>query len=142
MTRKTPPKRKNVSQTISNGTLIITNDKDLSGADGNSTKIRMATVIDSNRDDEVAIVKYTTSKKHGRKFKNSNGFIAHGDRVITKTIEGKPITIDGRRFVIGSKNRSITQNQANEIKRRNLKESKYKKENRKYLKNLKKRTKK
>lgn len=140
--RKGPPKRKNVSQTIPNGTLIITNDKDLFGADGNSKKVRMATTVDSNRYDEIAIVKFTTSKKHGRKFNNKKGFIAHGDRIITKTVEGRPITIDGKRFVVGPKRRNITQCQANEIKRRNLKETKYKKENRKNLQVMKKRPKK
>ncbi len=140
--RNGPPKRKNVSQTIPNGTLIITNDKDLFGADGNSKKVRMATTVDSNRYDEIAIVKFTTSKKHGRKFNNSKGFIAHSDTIITKTVEGKPIKIDGKRFIVGPKKRNISESQANEIKRRNVRESKYKQMNQKRLRKLKRRPKK
>ena len=140
--RKQPPKRKNVSQTIPNGTLIITNDKELLGSDGNSKKVRMATTVDSNRYDEIAIVKYTTSKKHGRKFNNSKGFVRHGDTIITKTVEGKPIKIDGKRFMLGPKRRNISEAQANEIKRRNVRESKFKQMNQKRLRKLKKRSKK
>lgn len=124
-----PPKRKNVSQTIPNGTLIITNDLYFSGTDGKSAKTRMATTVDSNRSDELAVVKYTTSNKHGRSFKNDKGFKRHGDRVFTEDNEGKPIKIDNKKFTKGSEKRKISVAQANEIKRRCIKESRYKNTN-------------
>lgn len=135
--KRQPQKRKNVSQKIPNGTLVITNDKFLYGTDGQSDKVRMSITIDSNRNNQIAITKLTTSSKHGRKFKNDKGFDKHGDMIYTKDNEGKPIVIEGVKFVKGSKNRNLTQGQANEIKRRNVKESKYRKENRKRLKKLK-----
>lgn len=140
---KKPKKRKNVSQNISNGTLIITNDKFLYGTDGQSDKTRMAPVIDSNRADELALVKYTTSTKHGREFENNKGFKGHGDKIYTLDNEGKPIKIDDKKFVAPrNSRRNITEQQANEIKRRNVEESKYKAGNKANLRNLKHRKKK
>ena len=137
---KKPPRRKNVSQITPNGTLIITNDKCFYGTDGKSDKKRMAVTVDSNRNDELAIVKYTTSQKHGRPFDNSKGFVGHGDKIYTLDNDKKPIKADGKKFIAQGK-REITTAQANEIKRRNVKESKYKAGNRKNLQNLKKRKK-
>lgn len=97
----------------------------------------MATVIDSNKNNELAVVKYTTSEKHGRPFKNDKGFKKHSDTVYIKDETGKPIIIDNIKFK--TKNRDITTKQANEIKRRLIKESKYKVKNRKLLQKLKKR---
>ncbi len=134
---KRPPLRKNVSQSIPNGTLIITNDRNFSGTDGNSDKTRMATVVDSNRKNELALTKYTTSKKHGRTFNNDKGFNRHGDTIYTKDNEDRPIVLDNDKFIKGSERRTITQEQANEIKRRNVKESKYKKTNKVALRELK-----
>lgn len=138
--QKKPPKRKNVSQTIPNGTLIITNDTYFYGTDGKSNKKRMAVTVDTNRNDELAIVKYTTSQKHGRSFENSKGFVGHGDKIYTLDNNKKPIKADGEKFITQEK-RKITAAQSNEIKRRNIKESKYKAGNRKNLQNLKKRKK-
>ena len=126
--KKKPPKRKNVSQNVRNGTLVITNDKYVFGTDGRSDKTRMSIAIDSNRKNQLAIVKLTTSTKHGRQFKNDQKFDRHGDMIYTKDNIGNPIIIEGKKFIKGSDRRSITQAQANEIKRRNVKESKYRKE--------------
>lgn len=133
-----PKRRKNVSQTIPNGTLIITNDSDFEGTDYESTKTRMATVVDSNRKNELAIVKYTKSKKHGRKFENDKGIIGHGDKIYIEDDKGNPIKVDNVKFSAGPKRRKITYKQANEIKRRNIKESRYKSSNMKKLRDLKK----
>ena len=133
-------RNKNISKTIPNGTFVLTNDKFFYGTDGNSEKSRMATVIDSNKKNELAIVKYTTSKKHGRKFANSQGFKRHADTVYIKDDTGKPIKLDDVKFKSNPK-RNITSKQANEIKRRSVKESRYKKKNRKLLKVLKERKK-
>lgn len=133
-------KNKNISKTIPNGAFIITNDKFFYGTDGKSNKTCMATVIDSNKKDELAIVKFTTSKKHGRPFKNDKGIKRHSDTVYIKDNSGKPIKIDNKKFQSNNK-RNITPKQANEIKRRNVKESKFKNTNRKRLKQLKERKK-
>lgn len=136
---KKPPKRKNVSQTIPNGTLVHTTDDILYGADGKSVKNRMATVVDSNRNNEVAIVKYTTSVTNGTPFKNSKGFKGYGNRIYTKTVDGKPITIseDGAVKKHSNNKRDITLKQANQIKKSNLRESKYRGSNRAALRELK-----
>lgn len=129
-------KKKNISKTVPNGAFIITNDKFFYGTDGKSNKTRMATVIDSNKKDELAIVKFTTSKKHGRTFKNKQGIKRHADTVYIKDDSGKPIKLDSKKFQSNSK-RNITPKQANEIKRRNIKESKFKKRNQVALRELK-----
>ena len=134
-----PKKRKNVSQTIPNGTFIITNDKYFSDTDGKSNKIRMATTVDSNRDNEIALVKYTKSNRHGRAFSNTKGFKRHGDKIFSADENGQAIKIDGVKFIKGSSRRNISTKQANEIKKRNLKQSMYKNENIKALRDLKKR---
>ena len=134
--------RKNVSQKIRNGTLIITNDKYFHGTDGKSDKTRMATVVDSNRRDELGIVKYTTSDLHGQSFENDKGFKGHGDKIYTLDNENNPIKAGSEKFQEGKERRKITEKQANEIKRRNVKESRYKSGNRANLRNLKGRKKK
>lgn len=131
-------KNKNVSKSIKNGSLVITKDNYLYGSDGKSTKTRMTTVVDSNRSDELALVKYTKSSKNGRKFKNSKGFVGHGNTIYTLDNDNKPIKIDNDKFKLGNKKRSITKKQANEIKRRLIVENKYGTRFRKSLHNLKK----
>lgn len=139
-TKKT--KGKNVSEKIQNGTFVITNDQYFYGADGKSKKKRMGTVVDSNKKDEIALVKYTTSKKHGREFVNDKGFKGHADKTYTLDNEGKPIKLGEGKFTRGNPKRDISSKTANEIKRRNVKESKYKAGNRANLRNLKGRKKK
>ncbi len=135
---RTTLKRKNVSQAIQNGTFVITNDIYFYGTDGKSNKTRMSTVVDSNRRNEIALVKYTTSTKHGRTLKNEKGFKGHSDKIYTLDNEKKPIMVDNKKFIApANQKRKISAAQANEIKRRNLTESKYKAGNRKNLQNLK-----
>lgn len=140
--KKKPKLRKNVSQNIPNGTLIITNDKYFYGTDGKSDKTRMATVVDSNRQDELGIVKYTKSKIHGEEFENDKGFKGYGDKIYTLDNEQNPIKLGNEKFQKGRAKRAITEKQANEIKRKNIKESRYKAGNRANLRNLKGRKKK
>lgn len=130
-------KRKNVSQKVPNGKFVISNDRYFYGTDGKSDKTRMGTVVDSNRKDELAIVKYTTSTRHGNPFANEKGFFGHGDKIYTMDNEGNPIKIDSKKFSAPGRNRDITEKQANEIKRWNLTESRYKAGNRTNLKKLK-----
>lgn len=131
--------RKNVSQSIPNGTLIHTQDDKFYGADGKSTKKRMGVVVDSNRQNELAVTKYTTSEKNGRRFKNDKGFVAHGNVIYTLDRNGQPIVLseDGDFKKHRNTNRDITPKQANQIKKSNLKESKYRERNKKALRKLK-----
>lgn len=129
--------RKNVSQTIPNGTLIITNDENFYGADGKSKKVRMGVVVDSNRNDQLGIVKYTKSNIHGQSFSNNQGFVGHGDKIYTLDNEGNPIKIGEGKFEKGKDKRAIPPKTANEIKKRNIQESRYKNGNRANLRNLK-----
>ncbi|MCM1306492.1 MAG: hypothetical protein NC037_01075 [Bacteroides sp.] len=133
-------KRKNVSSTIPNGTLVHTHDNLLAGADGKSTKRRMATVVDSNRNNQIAIVKYTTSDKNGTEFDNDKGFVAHGNQIYTQDVNGNPLVINDKNHVIKkarNTKRDITPAQANEIKRANLQESRYRQRNQIVLRKLK-----
>lgn len=73
ISRKTPPKRKNVSQKIPNGRTLQTRDEHFEGQKNyrkpgyeNKGDYRRVVVIDSNRDDELAVIKLTTSKKEHR----------------------------------------------------------------------------
>lgn len=135
--KKITRQNKNTSKKIHNGSLVISNDKFFEGTDGKSQKTRMSTVVDSNRKDELAIVKLTTSKKNGRRFKNDKGFDRHGQNIYTRDNEGNPIKIDNKKFLSGSKRRSISLGQANEIKRRNIRETKLGQANRNKLRELK-----
>lgn len=131
--------KKNISKVINNGAFVLTKDHLLFGADGKSTKIRMATVVDSNRDDEVAIIKYTTSGINGKEFENNKGFDRFSNVIFTKDINGDPLTLNRDNSVIqrGTSKRDITAKQANMMKKYDLTESKYKKRNLKQLKELK-----
>ena len=134
-----PPKRKNVSQSVPNGTLIHTHDDKFYGADGNSTKSRMGVVVDSNRQNELAVTKYTTSERNGRRFENDKRFVAHGNVIYTLDRNGKAIVLseDGDFKKHRNNSRDITPKQANQIKKSNLKESKYRERNKQALKKLK-----
>lgn len=87
-------------------------------------------------------LEYTTSETHGKGFENDKGFVGYGDKIYTLDNDGKPIKLDGKKFVRGKEKRDITIKTANEIKKNNLKESKYKAGNRANLRNLKGRRKK
>lgn len=139
---KRTKKNKNISQEIENGTFVITNDQYFYGTDGKSNKTRMGTVVDSNKKNELAITKITTSEKHGKEFENDKGFKNHGDKIYTLDNEGNPIKLGEGKFSRGNPKRDIPPKTANEIKRRNVKESPYKAGNQKNLQNLKGRNKK
>ncbi len=112
MTRKTPPKRKNVSQTISNGTILQTRDEYLHN-EGNYRKpgyenrgnYRKVVVVDSNRENHLAVVKLYSqsgtelpSKKSrykpfvetldnkGKRIKASEKFIFNGQQLSKEDI--------------------------------------------------------
>ena len=118
--------KKNVSKTIPNGRTLQTRDEYLeSGKGKNNIKpehpnpkdlYRRVGVIDSNRNDELAVIKLSTKGRHkieeyldGKsKFK---AFIEISDN------NGSRIKIDNLRFIENSTSRDLTSKQVNKIKK-------------------------
>jgi len=117
--KKKVPKRKNVSQRVPNGRTMQTRDEFLeSGKNykkpGYESKgfYREVIVIDSNRENELVVVKGSTKGKpidglNKTKFKPF---------VETKDNEGKPIKI-GIKFIENKPQRDLNQHQVNQIKK-------------------------
>ena len=144
--KKSPPKRKNVSQKIKNGTAILTRDEFFE--DNNNYKkekyknkpniyYREATVVDSNRNDELAIIKHQSSGKFSVKKKN-NKVSKYNTYIKTKDDEGKPIKI-GKKFKRANPKYDVTEKKANKMKKQSIKSpnKQIAKDNRKALKKLK-----
>lgn len=94
-------KNKNVSKKVPNGTILQTRDEYFENASKyrkpgytNKGLYRKATVIDSNRFDELVVVKGTTKGKP----LNSTVFLSYKPFVETKDDTGKPIKL-GKKFV-------------------------------------------
>ncbi len=99
---------KNISKRYSNGRTIKTQDKYLpTDKKGKSTKPktkRRVVVIDSNRYDELAVVRLTTQNQPNttelRTYKKGNGkttYFKHFVEIMDD--EGNPIKIDGKKFI-------------------------------------------
>ena len=115
---KAPKKRKNVSQKIRNGTTLQTRDEYLES--GKSYKkpgyekkglYRKIVVVDSNREDELAIVKLTTKGKH----KISNSKSTYKPIIETTDNKSKPIKV-GAKFKV-NKHTKIDNAEVNKIKK-------------------------
>ena len=143
---KQPPKRKNVSQSIRNGTAILTRDEFFEDhnnyiKEGYKDKpnifYREATVVDSNRNDELAIIKQQSSGKFSVK-KNNNKVSKYNTYIKITDNEGNPIKI-GEKFKRANPNYDVSEQRANQMKRKSLRSSNKKvaKENRIVLKKLK-----
>lgn len=140
---KFPPKRKNISQKIPNGKIVRTRDDYLESGKyyqkqgySNKGNYRMGIVVDSNKYDELAIVKGTTSSK-GKKIR---GNTATKPYIETKDNEGKPIKA-GKKFIPNKTKNEFSKHEVNLIKKQALKEApiKIKKQNQKKLHELKRR---
>ncbi|MBR2970029.1 MAG: hypothetical protein IKC49_03140 [Clostridia bacterium] len=139
------PKRKNVSQKIKNGTVILTRDEFFQDNNnyikpkyqGSNTLYREATVVDSNRNDELAVIKHQSSGKFSVKKKN-NKISKYNTYIKTKDNEGKPIKI-GEKFKQSNPKYGITEKQANKMKKKSIKSpnKRIAKDNRIVLKELK-----
>ena len=131
-------KKKNISSRVPNGTRLQTRDDYLK--DGINTKAsrgnyRPVVVIDSNKKDELAVIKVT----HSSKRKKINGFDGNsGIRLYIhiEDDEGNPIKV-GRKFI--KKGAGIGKKEANKIKKKAIKRAhpKIKKDNREKLRKLK-----
>lgn len=136
-----PPNRKNVSQKILNGTMIHTRDEYLGGAHGfNKNGVteyyRQAIVVDSNRKNDLALIKLTLSDKGksvpGLKKSKYKPYIE------TKDNEGRPIRIS-KKFIKGRKQQKISAAIANDMKKTAVLDKREGEINRNKLRRLKKR---
>lgn len=132
-------KNRNVSKEIPNGTMLHTRDEYLSSSNGfnkngKTKNYRKAVVVDSNRKNDLAIIKLTTSVKGkpvpGEKVSRYKPFIE------TKDNRGEPIRISPQ-FVKGRKSKHLAPKVANKMKKKAIKNRKHGKENRKVLRELK-----
>lgn len=126
--RKSPPKRKNVSQTIPNGRTLQTRDEFLeSGKNyfkpGYNQKglYRKVVVIDTNRNNELAVVKLTTKGKH--KLPNyQKGKSSFKPIIETKDNKNNPIVF-GSKFKENSPKQDLDKKDITKIKKESLKKS-------------------
>ena len=117
--------RKNVSKKIENGRTLQTKDNYL---EGGKCKIihpehsnpkdlyRKVVVIDSNRNDELVIVKLGKSK--GKELENyQSGESKYKPYVLTLDENGEPIIIDNKKFKKNARNENLSKYDVAEIKK-------------------------
>ena len=132
-------KSKNVSKKVADGTILHTRDEYFYGAKKyrkpgyeKAGHYRKTAVIESNRKNELAVVKLTTSAK-AKKIEGKSGFRAY---VETKDDNGNAIRISGK-FIPDRRGKALTKKQVNEIKKNCITEPKTGSKNRERLKKLK-----
>ncbi len=137
---------KNVSQKIVNGTIIMTRDEFLQ--DNNNYKkpkykdkknilYRETVTVDSNKNDELAVIKVQSGGK--LEVKNKKGQVEkYNPYIKTKDNEGKPIKI-GEKFQVGDPKYNVSVKNANQMKKEAVKNKSHfiSSGNRKALKELK-----
>ena len=133
-------KSKNVSKTVKQGLIVHTRDEYFKGAkdyrkpgyEKSAGNYRQAAVVDSNRKDQLALVKLTTSEKV-IPLNEKGGFRAY---ILTQDENGRPIKVSGK-FIPDSKGKKLPKEQVNKIKKESLSDPKTGKENKKRLRRLK-----
>ena len=127
---------KNVSKKIPNGTIIHTRDEYFFGSKNyrkpgykNKGNYRKVSVVDSNRNDDLAVVKLTTRGKSLPGEKST-----YKPFVETLDDDGKPIRI-GSKFI--SRGARISAQAVSVIKKDSFKDSKTRKVNRRKVRNMK-----
>lgn len=144
---KSKSNSKNVSKTIRHGQIVHTRDDFFQGSDGKSSKSRMAVVVETNRKNEMALVKLTHSTKNSTKsisgYRDGTSRYSTHD-VYTKDNKGQPIssstsTRSGKKkFILErKKTKDVPKSQVNVIKKDVVKDPKFGKRNRKRLRFLK-----
>jgi len=139
-----PPKRKNVSQTIPNGRTLQTRDEYIGEENkkyrkpgyGKKGNYRKVVVVDSNRNDEVVVVKLTTSENAEPLTGYKSGKSRFKPFVETTDSNGQPIKI-GRKFTENSQSADVPNSEVIKIKKCCFKESKNAKQNRKSVRKMK-----
>ncbi len=141
------PKRKNVSQTIPNGRILQTRDEFFYGEQDyrkpekeEKGNYRGSVVVDSNRNDELAVVKLITSKNATELSNYKAGQSKYRPFIETKDDNGNPIKVGGK-FIPKSSEHDMEKSDVDKIKKHALIESSpsLNKSNRKKLRELKKR---
>lgn len=129
-------KNRNVSKNIPNGTILHTRDEYIYGAHnyrkpGYQSKgnYRKVAVVDSNRHDDLAVVKMTTKGKTLPGEKST-----YKPFVETLDDKGKPIRI-GSKFI--SRGANLSKKAISIIKRDSFKDSKTRKSNRRKVRDMK-----
>lgn len=142
---KNKRKNKNISKNVKIGTTLQTRDEYLySGKNykkpGYEKKgnYRRVLVVDSNKKDELAVVKLTTSEKAKQVGSYQKGKARYKPILETKTNESKPIKVS-KKFQKNRKSRNIPKNEVNKIKKDLFVLSKQKHKNRSRVRRLKKR---
>lgn len=150
-TKKSPEKAAKSSKKVPNGRTVKTKDKFLPvEKKGKSTKPkdkRFVAVIDSNSDNELAIVRLTTReqenttalptyKKGNKKETRFKHFVEISDN------EGKPIKIDGIKFIENNKEYDLSVGELKKIRETVFKHSKQATKNKTQIDKLKNRIKK
>lgn len=140
---KTPPKRKNVSQKIPNGRTLQTRDEHFEGQKNyrkpgyeNKGDYRRVVVVDSNRDDELAVIKLTTSKKGQRLESYQKGKSHYRPYVETKDEKGNPIKV-GENFKINKSSKDVPAKEISKMKKEAFKTARQAPKNRKRVRKLK-----
>lgn len=131
--------RKNISQKIPNGRTLQTRDEFFEGQEKyrkpgyeNKGLYRKVVVVDSNRADELAVVKLTTSKQGTALPDYQQGKSKYRPFVATKDDENKPIKV-GKKFLPNKQQKDVSQKDVNQIKKDSIK----RKDNRNKLRELK-----
>ncbi len=147
-TKKPPVKaaKNNVSKKVPNGRTLKTQDKYLPIAKkGNSTKPknkRIVAVIDSNSADELAVVRLTTQKQANTTelptYKKGNKKATRFKHFVEITDnEGKPIKIDGIKFIENGKEYDLSVSELRRVSEHVLKHTAQAEENKKKIAKLK-----
>lgn len=142
----TKRKNKNTSKKIPQGTLIHSRDDYFFGTDYQSQKSRMAVVLETNKNDEMALSKLTTSPRKSKSlpnFRQGNSRYNY-ENIYISDDEGNPITLNvvdssGKKKFVKNRNPSkkVSKKDVNIIKKDVLFTSKYKKRNRYLFQKLK-----
>lgn len=129
-------KNRNISKSIPNGTVLHTRDEYIKGSENyrkpgcqNKGNYRKVAVVDSNRHDDLAVVKLTTKGKPLPKEKAT-----YKAFVETLDDKGKPIRI-GPKFI--SRGAKISKQAISIIKKDSFKDSKTRKSNRRKVRDMK-----
>ena len=137
----------NVSSRYPNGRTLKTQDKYLpegkGGKSENPKASRRVVVIDSNKKDELAVVKLTTSTQPNTSplpsYKQGNGKPARFKHFVeTQDNEGKPIKVDGEKFKENPWAYDLNTSEVTHIKKVVLEETRQSKTNKEKIAALKK----
>lgn len=145
-----PPKRKNVSQNVPNGRTLQTRDEYLGEENKNYKKpgyenkglYRKITVVDSNRNDELVVIKLTTSDKGIQIEGYKTGKSKFRPYIIVEDDSGNPIKIKPGKFKENPPGADVPKNEINKMKKEAFKMCKQRGENTQKVRELKGRQKK